>query len=171
VKTTIKIPDQLSQRTASSIAKDLVDFIIERTKQGKGEDGKSFPKYSQSYKDSLNFKIAGKGSTVDLTLTGEMLDTLKVLEVKKGEIVIGFDKDSDVNGRAEGNILGSYGGSPDASKARNFLALSSKEVASIVSEYPLDNVRERLQNLSAAELARTLAKQITSKLEFDDESE
>ena len=99
-----------------------------------------------------------------------MLDTLKVLETKKGQIVIGFDKDDPVNDRAEGNILGSYGGDPDPKKARNFLDVSDKEIANILKDYPLDNVRERLNNLSAAELARVLAKELSDNLEFDDEA-
>lgn len=148
----------------------MVDFIVERTKEGKGRDGKPFPGYSESYKRSLDFKIAGKGSTVDLTLTGEMLDTLKVLDAKKGKIVIGFEADDPVNDRAEGNILGSYGGDPNPKKARNFLDVSDKEVANILANYPLDNIRERLNNLSAAELSRVLAKEITDELEFDDEA-
>lgn len=160
----------MSQRTAQSIAEDLVDFIVERTKDGKGKDGKPFPGYSESYKKSLDFKIAGKGNTVDLTLTGEMLDTLKVLEAKKGKIVIGFEEGDEVNGRAEGNILGSYGGDPNPKKARNFLDVSDKEIANILKDYPLDNVRERLNNLSAAELSRVLAREITDDLEFDDEA-
>jgi hypothetical protein len=170
VKTTIKIPTQINQKTAQTIAQDLVDFIVERTKDGKGKDGKPFPRYSESYKKSLDFKIAGKGTIVDLTLTGEMLDTLKVLEVKRGQIVIGFEPDDDINGRAEGNILGSYGGEPDPKKARNFLDVSDKEIANILREYPIDNARERLNNLSASELARVLASEISDSLEFDDEA-
>lgn len=121
--------------------------------------------------ESLDFEIAGKDSTVDLTLTGEMLDTLQVLSAQRGEIVIGFPEDSDVNGRAEGNILGSYGGDPNPSRARNFLDVSEKEISKIASQYPLDNVQERLRNLDTSELARILAREVSSELEFDDEGE
>jgi hypothetical protein len=171
VKQTIKIPTEYNKRTAQAIANDLVEFIVERTKKGKGKDGENFPKYSKSYMESLDFEIAGKNSTVDLTLTGEMLDTLQVLSVERGQIVIGFPSDSDVNGRAEGNILGSYGGEPDPKKARNFLDVSDKEILKIAAQYPLDNVQERLRNLDTSELARLLARDVSSNLEFEDEGE
>jgi hypothetical protein len=171
VKQTIKIPTEYNQRTARAIANDLVEFIVDRTKEGKGKDGRRFPKYSKSYMDSLDFEIAGKDSTVDLTLTGEMLDTLQVLSAQRGEIVIGFPEGSDVNGRAEGNILGSYGGDPNPSRARNFLDVSDKEISRIAAQYPLDNIQERLRNLDTTELARILAREVSSSLEFEDEGE
>lgn len=163
----IKIPRQYNQRTAKSIASDLLDFIVERTKEGKGKDGKNFPRYSTAYKESMEFKIAGKDGTVDLTLSGEMLDSLKVLSVKPGLIEIGYDSGDPNNGKAEGNILGSYGKEPNSRHARNFLDLSDKEIAKVLTQYPLDIMRERLDNLSAAELARTLANDIVTNLEFD----
>lgn len=164
----IKIPRQYNQRTAKSIANDLLDFIVTRTKEGKGKDGKDFPRYSSAYKDSIEYKIAGKDGTVDLTLSGEMLDSLKVLSVGSGVIEIGYESGDPNNGKAEGNILGSYGGEPNRRHARNFLDLSDKEVAKVLEQYPLDMMRERLDNLTAAELARALANDIVTNLEFDD---
>lgn len=167
VKTTIKIPEQYSKRESLQIASDIVDFIIKRTESGKGKDGKDFPKYSKSYKDSFDFKVAGKSGTVNLTLSGEMLNELQVLMAERGKLEIGFDPDSDVNDRAEGNILGSYGGEPNKSKARNFLALSKTEIANILKDYPLDSNIARLENLEASELARVLANEISEDISFD----
>ena len=164
----IKIPEQYNQRTAKTIANDLLEFIVDRTKQGKGKDGKDFPDYSKTYKESVDYRIAGKDGTVDLTLSGEMLDSLTVLSAGRGQIVLGYPEGDPNNGKAEGNILGSYGGQPNKKRARNFLDLSEKEIASILKDYPLDAMRERLDNVSAAELARLLADEIASNVEFDD---
>ena len=155
----MKIPNSLSEATATQIAEDLIDFIIDRTKEGKGKDGKKFPKYSKAYMESLDFSIAGKSSLVDLTLSGEMLDSMEIVSIKKGGIIIGYKDNNPMAGRAEGNILGSYGGSPDSKKARNFLALSSKEIDSVLSDYPVNDVSETLKNTTISELARLIAKE------------
>lgn len=125
---------KISTKVTEVIASDIIDFIIERTKSGKGMDGERFPGYSSEYKKSLEFKIAGKTNKVDLTLSGEMLDSLEIIEAKSGKIKIGYSKSNDMSGRAEGNILGSYGGKPNASKARNFLELSPKELSRIIQK-------------------------------------
>lgn len=97
---------------------------MERTDQGKDVDGKPFPKYSDAYKNSLDFKIAGKSSKVDLQLSGDMLAALEIIKTDEDYVEIGI-KDSDVQGRAEGNIRGSYGKSRgNSSLARDFLGTS-----------------------------------------------
>ena len=159
MKAIIPIPKDYRPDKRAAIAQDIIDYLIERTREGKGEGGKKFPGYSDSYKKSLDFSIAGKGSTVDLTLTGEMLDSLAILNEKSGELVIGYEKDDEVNGRAEGNILGSYGGDPNPKRARNFLALTDKEIRAILARYPLDDKEERRaavnDSIKAGELARS----------------
>lgn len=164
----IKIPQQYNQRTAKTIANDLLEYIVDRTKQGKGKDGKDFRGYTEQYEESIDFRLAGKDGTPDLTLSGEMLDSLTVLSAGRGEIILGYPEGDPNNGKAEGNILGSYGGEPNKRRARNFLDLSDKEIAKVLKEYPLDAMRERLDNMSAAELARVLADEIASNVEFDD---
>jgi hypothetical protein len=58
-----------------------------------------------------------------------MLESIQLLSHKSGEIVIGFDKsDDELNGKAEGNILGSYGGEPNKKKARDFLGMPKDEL-------------------------------------------
>lgn len=125
---------KISTKLTEVIAEDIVNFIVERTKSGKGMDGDRFPGYSPDYKKSLEFKIAGKTNKVDLTLSGEMLDSIEIIEAKNGKIKFGYSSSNDMAGRAEGNILGSYGGKPNASKARNFLELSPKELSRIVQK-------------------------------------
>jgi hypothetical protein len=133
VKTIIPLSSEIETEEARLIAEELLNYIVDRTKAGKGQDGKPFPGYSPEYKKSLDFKIAGKSpGKVDLTLTGEMLDSLKVLIAQRGKIVIGYDQGDPINGKAEGNILGSYGGAPNPGKARDFMAVSGKEIRKVI---------------------------------------
>jgi len=161
VKAIIPIPKDYRPDERAAIAQDIIDYLIERTREGKGEGGKKFSgTYSESYAKSLEYKLSGKKKgRIDLTLTGEMLDSLLILTEKSGELVIGYEKDDEVNGRAEGNILGSYGGDPNPKRARNFLALTDKEIRAILARYPLDDKEERRaavsDSIKAGELARS----------------
>lgn len=170
VKTEIIIPKDYSPDEREAIADEILNYIIERTKKGQGKDGEKFPGYSKKYKDSLNFRIAGKSrSRVDLTLSGEMLDSLEVLKAPSGKVVLGYQKGSDMNGRAEGNILGSYGGEPDKSKARDFLATSKEEVAKILKRFPLDKkLSKRKENAQRLNKAKEISRDIVDNLEFED---
>ena len=169
VKQTFKLNSRISKDKTELIAEEVLDYIIERTKSGKGKDGKSFPSYSDSYKNSINYKAARKDGTPNLTLSGEMIDSLKVLEVKNGSFTIGFSKsDKEVNARAEGNILGSYGGSPNKSKARNFLEMSSSEIAKIIRN--IDMLPTDVQK-EISKLARDGAIELISTLDFEIEDE
>lgn len=145
VKTEILLPKDYDDEDAQTVAEEILNFIVERTKKGYGSDGEKFPGYSPSYKASDVFKLGGKSSKVDLTLSGEMLDSLEILQAKRGKIVIGFAKGSDMNGRADGNCRGSYGTSKDdPSKARNFMELSGKELSKIIRS--LDILPKETQN-------------------------
>jgi len=165
VKTEILLPKDYDAEDAQTVAEEILNFIVERTKKGYGSDGEKFPGYSPSYKASDAFKLGGKSSTVDLTLSGEMLDSLEVLEAKRGKIVFGFAKDSDMNGRADGNCRGSYGTSKDdPSKARNFMELSGKELAKIIRS--LDILPRETQNKIAKD-AKAGAIDIIDNFQFE----
>lgn len=155
-KFTVSIPKGYSSDERRSIGLDIVDRIIERTKSGKDKNNEDFSgaaaKYSDSYKKSFDFKLAGKGSNVNLTLSGEMLNALEVLETSDGEITIGYRaNDKFNNDKAEGNILGSYGRDPNPSKARDFLGITGGEVETILKKYPISG-----DGLSAAEVGALL---------------
>ena len=128
----IEIPKQVKPADREEVALEIIDFIANRTKRNKDKDGKKFPKYTKEYA-----KIKGTSrSKVDLTLTGEMLDELKLISHRSGSLLIGYDRgDSDLNGKVKGNRLGSYGGTPKTSKARDFLGIKQKEVEEIVMDY------------------------------------
>lgn len=138
----IEIPDDLDPSQRTELGKAVVEFIRQRTESGVGvkETGRgfrnvNFPPYSKAYLESLDFKVAGKSKTpVNLTLSGDMLIALDVLGHKRGELTIGFEKGTPENDRAEGNILGSYGGSPNPRKARNFLGISDEDLNQVLGE-------------------------------------
>jgi hypothetical protein len=131
----------------NEVADLIIERIVDRTQQGKDKDGRRFSGYSQSYKDSLDFKIAGKSpGKVDLQLSGDMLAALAVLDKnkrststpfeegsKKRTVIIGFEPDSEENAKADGNIRGTYGQSkPIPGKARDFLGITDRELDNII---------------------------------------
>jgi hypothetical protein len=169
IRKEILLPKDYSDDDAETVAEEILNFIVERSKAGKGMDGEKFPGYSKSYKESLDFKIAGKSSKVNLTLSGEMLDSLEVLQARKGKIVIGFQRGSDMNARAEGNILGSYGQpNPNPSKARNFMELSNNELSKILKK--IDVLPREVQN-EITKAAKQGAIEIIDNFQFDIQEE
>lgn len=176
-KVEIKIPTGFSADQRKAIAIELVDCIIDNTRSGKGVKKKGdywdyvdFPKYSKEYKKSFEFKIAGKSSKVDLTLTGDMLDSLMVLDArKKDKLVIGYDKGDPINGKVEGNRIGSYGKpNGDKSKARDFLGISKDDLNAILEKHILDLPKARAYKVLQSDLlSKELAQIIVD--EFEDE--
>lgn len=170
MKVDVAIPKRFGPTERLAIAQEVIDFIVTRTRAGKDIDGAAFPKYSQSYKGSLDFKIAGKGSRVDLTLTGEMLDSIKLISHSSGRVTVGFDRsDSKLNGKAEGNQLGTYGSdTPNPKKARPFLGINKDDLQKIIKRYPqdrADSVSRAKEELAAASAAGDLV----DGIEFSDE--
>lgn len=165
----INIPKRFGPTERMAIAQEIIDYIVQRSKSGKDIDGNRFPGYSKEYVKSLNFKIAGKSKgSVDLTLSGEMLDSIKLLSESSGKVLIGFDRgDSELNGKAEGNQLGTYGrSSPDRKKARPFLGISQEDLKKILSRYPKDTEASRTR--AEEELAAAAeAGQLVDGVEFD----
>jgi hypothetical protein len=170
------IPKGYSDAEQKDIADAVVDHIRERTAKGVGVDRKGnrvrglekFPKYSQSYKESLSFKIGGKSNKVDLTLSGDMLGALDVLEMKNGKIKIGYEEGTREYLIAEGNILGTYGtDKADPSRARDFLGVTPKELADILKQFPLENKRTK-QNAAINEASKRAAPRARKGIQVDD---
>jgi hypothetical protein len=139
----IPIPKTIKREYLEDLGHDIVEFIRQRTESGvgvtesnnsTGYSNKAFPGYSKEYRKSLEFKIAGKSNKVNLTLTGDMLAEMDVLKSKQGSITIGFERGENAD-KAEGNILGSYGGDPNPKKARNFLGISPSDLKKILAKY------------------------------------
>lgn len=127
----IPVDFNLNSMARRVLAEDVIDFIVNRT-QKKSLDKKNikFPKYTKTYRESELFKAGGKTSKVNLTLTNEMLDELKVISDCRGSILIGYDKnDKELNGKVKGNILGTYGQkTPIFGKKRDFLGITRKDL-------------------------------------------
>lgn len=107
----------------------MVDEIVERTKRGKDMHNKSLGHYSKSYKESLIFQIYDKKDPVDLTLTGEMLESISA-EDSRYTIII--DVDADNRDKAEGHITGKLGRA--RARPREFLGLPEGLVVDLFKE-------------------------------------
>jgi hypothetical protein len=167
VKEEFEIPKGYGPAERDAIALEILDYILERTADGRGKGGKAFPGYSESYKNSLDYKIAGKDGKVNLRLSGEMLDSLDIIESKVGKIVIGLPKeDEELNAKAEGNILGSYGGKPNKSRARNFIGLSKEELDGILDKFPLNNTVELMERTRRVLFAEEDAEEVLEAIRF-----
>ncbi len=135
-KIDVEIPDTLGPSEREQVASDIIEFIRKRTESGLDKNNRDFPEYSKAYIQSLEFKIAGKSaSKIDLRLSGDMMAALQLLDHRDGKITIGFQDGSTENDRADGNITGSYGGSPNKKKARDFLGIADDDLASILGQY------------------------------------
>lgn len=106
----------------------MIKEIIDRSQSGIDREGRRFPAYTKLYE-----KFKGQ-KNVDLTLNDEMLAAIRLLNHSNGEITIGFERGSRENGKAEGNILGTYGQpKPIPGKARDFLGLPNKVLKDLVN--------------------------------------
>lgn len=169
----VKISKKYSPTERRAIAQDIIDYLATRTEKGLGKDAKPWSgaagRYSKSYRDSLDFKIAGKDpSKVDLTLSSEMLNSMEAKE-RSGELTIQLEESQ--RAKAEGNIKGTYGNSaPIRGKARNFLDMSRAELMAILSNYPLrgrDAKERRQETVQQAEASTERAAEILDAL-FDE---
>jgi hypothetical protein len=124
----------LNSDQKDEVADLIIERIVNRTTKGIDKDGEKFPGYSKSYKESLDFKVAGKSAgKVDLQLSGDMLAALDVLNKTSRSVTIGFEPGSEENAKADGNIRGTYGKpTPDPKKARDFLGISETELSNII---------------------------------------
>lgn len=128
-----RIPDSFSFR--EGVGQAIIDEIRERTQRKRiDRNGKAFRKYSKAYSESLEFKAAGKAKgEPNLTLTGDMLGLMDIVDQGRDFITIGFpDRDDQL--KAHGHILGS---SPGPRVRRDFFGLPSKSYDAIAGDFTL----------------------------------
>lgn len=107
---TVDIPKTIKDsREKLALGEDIIKYIRERTRDGRDNRGGSFPKYSKSYKNSFEYKVAHKSGNVNLTQTGDMLQDIEVLSIYKDKIIIGFENGTLSNDKADGHITGWQG--------------------------------------------------------------
>lgn len=152
-KIDITIPKGYSSLEKQAIGVEIVRFIQRRTADGLDKNGNEFAGYSDSYIKSLNFKIAGKSKgDVNLTLSGDMLGALDVLDVNKNKIRVGYEDGSNENAIADGNIRGTYGNTKSVGPKRNFLGISKADLAEILINYDdEDHAQTVLDSIDEAE--------------------
>jgi len=159
----VQISRRYNPEERRAIAQDIIDYIATRTERGLGKDATPWSgaagRYSDTYAKSLDFKIAGKSkNNVNLTLSSEMLNSLEFKD-RPGELVINLEESQ--RGKAQGNILGTYGNdAPIRGKRRNFLDLSRAELSAILSNYPLNDKEAREETVAESEVSRERAESI-----------
>ena len=132
----VKVKKGFPKAYLERIGRELVKTIKERTAKGIDKNGAPFAPYSDEYIESKEFAIARKSpSNVNLKLTGEMLTDLEVLEVdaRSGTIVVGYSG-GESQAKAHGHITGANG--TGNLPVRNFLGVSSQEIATVLSKLP-----------------------------------
>lgn len=162
VSTEIEISKKYTALERKAIARDVVDYLVKRTKQGHGEGNKPWSgkagEYSESYRESLAFRQKRDKGKVNLTLSSDMLTALNVLKQTPGKIAIGLKMSDPEWGRAKGNILGTYGqNKPIPGKQRPFLNLTKTEIRAILSQYPLKDKETREDAVRASQEAADIA--------------
>lgn len=166
----LEIDPRYSAAERRAIAHDVIDWIVERV-QNKNLDRRNrpLPEYSASYVKSLDFKIGGKKKgDVNLTLSGDMLGAIEVLEHQPGKIVIGFEEGSTENAKADGNIRGTYGQSKPTGPKRDFLGLTKKDLNVILAEFPVKDKRQGDIQRAAEKVARGRPANVDPDDEGDD---
>lgn len=134
-KITLNIPSEITGSHKVEIANRVIEFIRDRTLQGKNVRGKQWGGKAGEYTPEYT-KQKGYSSPVDLELSGSMLNSIKQFKSKEGEIKIGYRKGTKNERKAEGNILGKYGQpNPIKGKARPFLDILKKDLDSIITDY------------------------------------
>jgi hypothetical protein len=167
------ISEKYTAEERRAIAAEIISRITERTQEeNRDKNGRPFPGYSKAYKESLEYKIAGKTGDVNLTLSGEMMDMLQLLRTSKGKIEIGYKAGDKVNGKVEGNRLGTYGQSKQVAPKRDFLGITQKELKDILRNYPLRNEEKRRESVEEVKLSGEIAEDVLRRVGLtDDEDE
>ena len=121
---------KLNPQTRKLVAEGLIEHIRHRTRKGQGKNEKPW-KYSRARKYSKEY---GKQPPVNLLNTEKMLNAIDVIKSSPTQISIGIRSSDKEYGKAKGNILGSYGKSPDPKKARNFLELGRNDLNKVLNK-------------------------------------
>lgn len=141
----VPLNEGYSEEQRQAIAAEIISFVRQRTLSGKSVTGGRFPKYSSKYVNSSDFKAARKSTTPNLRLSGDMLAYMELVKNETNKLVIGYGDENDEAGKAEGNQIGSYGGSPNPDKARKFLGIKPEDLNRILAKYPVDSEKADLR--------------------------
>jgi hypothetical protein len=126
----------------------VIDRIVERTQSGRDVENKIFSeKYSTAYKNSLPFKVYGKTNKVNMTLTGDMIQSIDKIDESRDTATIGITGDENIL-KAFAHITG-FEGHPHLDgqvKPRDFFGISQKEIDKITDKFKPDTDKGRTAN-------------------------
>lgn len=115
----------------------VIDRIVERTQSGRDVTGKIFSeKYSTAYKNSLPFKVYGKTNKVNMTLTGDMIQSIDKIDESRDTATIGITGEQNIL-KAFAHITGFEGHPHLDGKVgkRDFFGITQKEIDKIVDKF------------------------------------
>jgi len=118
-KVKLNIPKDFTPSERVEFSDEIIDFIVRRTQAGRDSSNRKFSKYSKEYAKK---KGVSRGA-VDLTLTSDMLSSIKLLNHRSGSITVGFDAGTFANDKAEGN---------QKKNGRQFLGMNSADLDNLV---------------------------------------
>lgn len=157
-KKRINLPKDFDSTDRARAAELLVTKIIERTNKNIDAEGKRFKNYSSSYANSLDFKIAGKSQNdPNLQLSGDMLNSIQLIESASGYITLGFNEGTPENDKAV------WAERSDNGPVRKFLDVRPNELAQVIAAVRIERPRA-LASLAKDELATKTAASVTSQI-------
>lgn len=137
-KLTLRVPEHFNAEQRAEVAEQVMEFIIDRSKKGYNVRGVDWAGKAGQYTEAYaKRKGVSEGGPVDLSLSHDMLDGMRYFSSlsPRGQITIGYQKGTQLERKAEGNILGTYGKqSPIPGKARPFLDILQRDLKKIISE-------------------------------------
>jgi hypothetical protein len=125
----------------AAIGQAIIDKIISRTKDGLAIGGnKALKAYAKEYVESLNFKAYGKSKdNVNMTMSGDMLGTLDIIDESSNTISIGWD-DEQQAAKAYNHNTG------DTVTKRPFFGLNKSETDELRKQFK-NEVRDAVKAL------------------------
>ena len=145
---TVMLPKDIKDpKEKLALGEDIIKYIRERTRGGKDNAGGNFPKYSKSYRNSLDYKIAHKSGNVNLTQTGDMLQDIEVLSVSRDKMIIGFENGSISNDKADGHITGWQGRSDVKRPFLGFEGREKRVLEGLIRKHETGVTQEQLKAL------------------------
>ena len=124
---TLDVSTLLGAQDRELLGQLIIERLVDRTQSGRNIDGRSFARYSREYVEWL--RRIGADTGRDLTLTGEMLNSISVLRHSQGSITIGLEPGSFAARKAGWN----QGGNPSI-PSRPFMGITDSEAASLEAD-------------------------------------
>lgn len=165
---TVNVPIYFNSEQRLEVGRNVIKRVVERTREEyKNKNNRKFPGYSQTYISSKAFLQGGKSKNeVNLTLTGEMIDDLDIVEHGVGYVDIGYKTSYTGAGKVEGNVIGSYGREPNTKHARDFLGIKKDEAEEFILKVETKTEEEQIIQEVTEEEINKAVENILSRIEL-----